>query len=133
MTVKKAYDELEKEGYITTKQGKGSYVAEKNKELIKEEKQKEIENYITKIIEISKNTPIKKLSKTRNHRSAFPPSKTSNSRWTNKRTRSHNKKRNPKPTIKIHKRRKPHPHNNSPSIINSTNNILSNIKKNLSK
>ena len=80
MTVKKAYDELEKEGYITTKQGKGSYVAEKNKELIKEEKQKEIENYITKIIEISKNTPIKKLSKTRNHRSAFPPSKTSNSR-----------------------------------------------------
>lgn len=63
MTVKKAYDELEKEGYITTKQGKGSYVAEKNKELIKEEKQKEIENYITKIIEISKNTPIKKLSK----------------------------------------------------------------------
>ncbi len=63
MTVKKAYDELENEGYITTKQGKGSYVAEKNKEFIKEEKQKEIENYITKIIEISKNTPIKKLSK----------------------------------------------------------------------
>lgn len=60
MTVKKAYDELEKEGYITTKQGKGSYVAEKNKELIKEEKQKEIENYITKIIEISKNYEISK-------------------------------------------------------------------------
>ena len=60
MTVKKAYDELEKEGYITTKQGKGSYVAEKNKEFIKEEKQKEIENYITKIIEISKNYEISK-------------------------------------------------------------------------
>ena len=27
MTVKKAYDELEQEGYIQTKQGKGSFVA----------------------------------------------------------------------------------------------------------
>lgn len=36
MTVKKAYDELESEGYIITKQGKGSFVAPKNTELSKE-------------------------------------------------------------------------------------------------
>lgn len=53
MTIKKAYDELEKEGYILSKQGKGSYVAPKNIELIKEQKQKEIEEYIFKIIEIA--------------------------------------------------------------------------------
>ena len=40
LTVKKAYDELESEGYIITKQGKGSFVAPKNTELSKEQKQK---------------------------------------------------------------------------------------------
>lgn len=58
MTVKKAYDELENEGYILTKQGKGSFVAPKNSELIKESKQKEIENYISKIVDISKKYDI---------------------------------------------------------------------------
>lgn len=60
MTVKKAYDELEKEGYIITKQGKGSYVAPKNIELTKELKQKEIEDYLYKITEISKEYDISK-------------------------------------------------------------------------
>ena len=36
LTVKRAYDELEKDGYIKTLPGKGSYVAPKNLELIKE-------------------------------------------------------------------------------------------------
>lgn len=58
MTVKKAYDELEKEGYIITKQGKGSYVAPKNSELTKELKQKEIEDYLYKISGISKEYDI---------------------------------------------------------------------------
>lgn len=60
MTVKKAYDELEKEGYILTRQGKGSFVAPKNLELQKEQKQKEIEEYIAKIVDISKNYEIDK-------------------------------------------------------------------------
>ena len=60
MTVKKAYDELESEGYIITKQGKGSFVAPKNTELSKEQKQKEIEEYISKIVDISKNYNISK-------------------------------------------------------------------------
>ena len=53
MTIKKAYDELEEEGYIITRQGKGSFVAPKNTELAKEKAQKDIEEYISKIVEIS--------------------------------------------------------------------------------
>ena len=54
LTVKRAYDELEKEGFIKTVQGKGSFVAPKNLELIREEKLKEIQDYIEKIYDISK-------------------------------------------------------------------------------
>ena len=54
LTVKRAYDELEQEGFIKTVQGKGSFVAPKNLELIKEEKLKEIQNYIEKVYDISK-------------------------------------------------------------------------------
>ncbi len=60
MTVKKAYDELEQEGYITTVQGKGSFISPKNLELIKEQKLKEMESYIEKIIEIAKKYQIEK-------------------------------------------------------------------------
>lgn len=61
MTIKKAYDELEQDGYIITRQGKGSFVAPKNLALIKEQKQKEIEEYLNKIIDISKCYQIDKL------------------------------------------------------------------------
>ena len=54
LTVKRAYDELEQAGFIKTVQGKGSFVAPKNLELIKEEKLKEIQDYIDKIYNISK-------------------------------------------------------------------------------
>lgn len=54
MTIKKAYDELEHDGYIITRQGKGSFVVPKNLELAKEQKKKEIEEYINKIVSISK-------------------------------------------------------------------------------
>ena len=54
LTVKRAYDELEQLGFIKTVQGKGSFVAPKNLELIKEEKLKEIQDYIEKIYDISK-------------------------------------------------------------------------------
>ena len=54
LTVKKAYDGLEQAGFIKTVQGKGSFVAPKNLELIKEEKLKEIQDYIEKIYNISK-------------------------------------------------------------------------------
>lgn len=60
MTIKKAYDELEQEGYIVTRQGKGSFVAAKNKELVREQAKKDIESHIEKIIEISNKFDIEK-------------------------------------------------------------------------
>ena len=54
LTVKRAYDGLEQAGFIKTIQGKGSFVAPKNLDLIKEEKLKEIQGYIEKIYDISK-------------------------------------------------------------------------------
>lgn len=58
LTVKKAYDELEKEGYIKSVQGKGSFVAPKNSELVQEKKRKEIQNYIEKIIKLAQMSDI---------------------------------------------------------------------------
>ena len=53
MTIKKAYDELEKEGYLKSIQGKGTFVAPKNTEIAQEQAQKDIEDYIEKIVAIS--------------------------------------------------------------------------------
>ena len=60
LTVKRAYDGLEKAGFIKTVQGKGSYILPKNLDLIKEEKLKEIQDYIEKIYEVSKLSNISK-------------------------------------------------------------------------
>ena len=60
MTIKKAYDELEEEGYIITKQGKGSFVAPKNTNLAKERAQKELEKHIKDIVDISNKFDISK-------------------------------------------------------------------------
>ena len=43
LTVKKAYDNLEREGFTVTVHGKGTYIAASNTELMKEEKRKEVE------------------------------------------------------------------------------------------
>ena len=43
LTVKKAYDALEEEGFVNTVHGKGSYVAFANQSLLLEEKKKEVE------------------------------------------------------------------------------------------
>ena len=60
MTIKKAYDELEKEGYIESVQGKGTFVAPKNMELAREQANKEIEEHFFKIIEIARQFHISK-------------------------------------------------------------------------
>ena len=60
MTIKKAYDELENEGYIITRHGKGSFVAPKNIELAMEQAKKEIEANIIKILEIANKFEISK-------------------------------------------------------------------------
>lgn len=60
MTIKKAYDELESEGYIKSVQGKGTFVAPKNTELAREYANREIEKDIEKIIEIANKYNIDK-------------------------------------------------------------------------
>lgn len=53
ITTKRAYDELEREGFIISITGKGSFVAAKNVNLIREQQLREIEDYMHKIVEKS--------------------------------------------------------------------------------
>lgn len=53
ITTKRAYDELEKDGYIDTVAAKGCYVAEKNLELIREANLKQIEDHMQKIRDLA--------------------------------------------------------------------------------
>lgn len=53
MTIKKAYDQLEEEGYIISIAGKGTYVAPKNMNLAREKAQKDIEVNIQKALDIA--------------------------------------------------------------------------------
>ena len=55
ITTKRAYEELERDGYIYTVAGKGCFVAPKNVELIREENLRRIEEYLQKIDELAKS------------------------------------------------------------------------------
>ena len=46
ITTKRAYDELEREGFLYTVAGKGCFVAPKNVELLREENLKQIERHL---------------------------------------------------------------------------------------
>lgn len=58
ITTKRAYEELERDGFIETITGKGSFIAKKNVEFIMESQLRSIEEYIQKAINIAKNTSI---------------------------------------------------------------------------
>jgi len=49
ITTKRAYEELEKEGFIYTIPAKGCYVSPQNLELVREEKLKKIEEHLAEI------------------------------------------------------------------------------------
>jgi GntR family transcriptional regulator len=51
ITTKRAYEELEKEGFIDTVEGKGSFVAMQNKELLREKKMKIVEEKLSGAVE----------------------------------------------------------------------------------
>ena len=53
ITTKRAYEELEREGFIYTLPAKGRYVAPKNIELLREENLKKIEEYIDEIVKLA--------------------------------------------------------------------------------
>ena len=54
ITTKRAYDELEAQGLIYTVAGKGCFVAEENLELIREQRQKELEDHLTAALELAR-------------------------------------------------------------------------------
>ncbi|MEG2289168.1 MAG: GntR family transcriptional regulator [Clostridium sp.] len=51
ITTKRAYDELERDGFIYTVPGKGSFVCAQDKELVKESIMRNVEEYLVKAIE----------------------------------------------------------------------------------
>ena len=53
VTTKRAYDELEREGFIYTIAAKGCFVARKNVELLREENLKTIESHIEQILQLA--------------------------------------------------------------------------------
>lgn len=53
ITTKRAYDELEKDGYIYTVAAKGCYVAEKNTQIIREEHLRQLESHLRAALELA--------------------------------------------------------------------------------
>ena len=54
ITTKRAYDELEKEGFINTVGGKGTFVAVQNPELLREKKMKVVEEKLAQAVDEAK-------------------------------------------------------------------------------
>lgn len=59
LTVKKAYDTLEEEGFTVTVHGKGTYVAAANRELMLQEQEKEIEADLERVIQKGRTCGLK--------------------------------------------------------------------------
>ena len=53
ITTKGAYEELERDGFIATVPGKGSFVARKNLDFVREEQLRRIEEHMQEIVELS--------------------------------------------------------------------------------
>ena len=54
ITTKRAYDELEREGFINTVSGKGTFIAVQNQELLKEKKMKIVEEKLAEAVSEAK-------------------------------------------------------------------------------
>lgn len=53
ITTKRAYDELEQEGYIHSVQGKGSFVAARDEKLQREEHLRQIEQHLQTVLQLA--------------------------------------------------------------------------------
>ena len=60
ITTKRAYEELEKSGFITTQAGRGSFVSLKNKEIVREELYRQIEDMMQKAVNTAQTANISK-------------------------------------------------------------------------
>ena len=58
ITTKRAYEELEREGFIVTMTGKGSFVAGTNREMIREEHLKQAEAHLQQASDLAKRSGI---------------------------------------------------------------------------
>lgn len=59
LTVQKAYDKLQADGFIETTAGKGCFVSAQNQDFYLEEQQKKIEEHFNDAIEIARSNGIK--------------------------------------------------------------------------
>ena len=60
ITTKRAYDELENDGFIYTLPGKGSCVAPKNTELLREQNLRKIEEHLSEVVKLSASCALDK-------------------------------------------------------------------------
>lgn len=63
ITVQKAYEDLQRDGFIETTVGRGSFVAAQNKEFIREEQNRKLESHLQEAVDIGRanGIPIEKL------------------------------------------------------------------------
>lgn len=61
ITTKRAYEELERDGFIETVPGKGSFVSAKNTELVREEHLRIVEENLLKAVNAAKTAGINEL------------------------------------------------------------------------
>jgi len=58
ITTKRAYDELEKQGFIVTVAGKGSFIAAQNKQLLRESRMKIVEEKLSEAVMAAKSADL---------------------------------------------------------------------------
>jgi len=58
ITVQKAYEDLQRDGFIDTTVGRGSFVSAGNKDFIQEEQQRQVEAHLIKAAEIGRESGI---------------------------------------------------------------------------
>lgn len=58
ITTKRAYEELEREGFITTVPGKGCFVAARNLELVREDARRRVEDHLTQALDVARSAGI---------------------------------------------------------------------------
>lgn len=58
ITTKRAFEELEREGFIETVPGKGSFVAQRNSELLREEALRQMEEALESAVQIARRSGI---------------------------------------------------------------------------
>lgn len=58
ITTKRAYEELERDGFIESFPGKGSFVARRNMEFIREEQLKKVESYLQQAVELARESGV---------------------------------------------------------------------------